>query len=139
MKIKSEESSVFARNFFRTVPVHFVSYVSGEFDPTTITAFVLKGVPGAKLVENMGTEITFQLPGDGGRSGAFEKLFNDLDANLQRFGISSYGISDTTLEEVSEQMLRYIAHCKNVIVLTALKYNQHHSLNVKYASMLMTF
>ena len=58
-------------------------------------------MPGSKLVENIGTEVTFQLPEEGARSGAFEQLFNDLDRNLQRLGISSYGISDTTLEEVS--------------------------------------
>ncbi len=67
-----------------------------------MTAFVVKSVPGSALVENIGTELTFQLPEDGARSGAFEQLFNDLDANLARLGVSSYGISDTTLEEVRE-------------------------------------
>ena len=66
----------------------------------------MKGIPGSKLVENIGTELIFQLPEDGARSGAFEKLFNDLDSNLQRLGISSYGISDTTLEEVSSNKIK---------------------------------
>jgi hypothetical protein len=30
----------------------------------------------------------------------FESLFVDLDNNLRRLGISTYGLSDTTLEEV---------------------------------------
>ena len=64
-------------------------------------------MPGSKLVENIGTEITFQLPEEGARSGAFEQLFNDLDRNLQRLGISSYGISDTTLEEVCIKSFKY--------------------------------
>lgn len=65
-----------------------------------MTAFVVKRVPGSRLVENLGTELVFQLPGGGARSGSFEQLFQDLDSSLGRLGVSSYGISDTTLEEV---------------------------------------
>ena len=31
----------------------------------------------------------------------FEALFTDLDENLKKLRISTYGLSDTTLEEVS--------------------------------------
>ena len=76
-------------------------FVSGVFDPAMVEAYVVKRVPGACLVEDMGLELYFQLPSDEIRTGNFTKLFNDLDADLSKLGVSSYGIADTTLEEVS--------------------------------------
>ncbi len=70
------------------------------FDPAIVQAYVEKRVPGACLVEDMGLELYFQLPSDEIRTGNFTKLFNDLDTDLSKLGISSYGIADTTLEEV---------------------------------------
>ena len=35
----------------------------------------------------------------------FESLFHDLDANLRRLRITTYGLSDTTLEEVRKLAL----------------------------------
>ena len=32
--------------------------------------------------------------------GGFEKLFEGLDTSLSQLGVSSYGVADTTLEEV---------------------------------------
>ena len=64
-----------------------------------MTGFICKYVP-AELKENIGAELTYRLPDDEVTVSRYEHLFRDLDANLQSLGISSYGISNTTLEEV---------------------------------------
>ena len=55
----------------------------------------------ASLVENIGAELMFNLPAAGAQDGRFTKLFTYLDDHLHELGIASYGVSDTTLEEVS--------------------------------------
>uniref|UniRef100_A0A3B3WKE3 Uncharacterized protein n=1 Tax=Poecilia mexicana TaxID=48701 RepID=A0A3B3WKE3_9TELE len=54
----------------------------------------------ARLVEDLGHELTYVLPYSAAKDGAFVALFRELDLKLQELGISSYGVSDTTLEEV---------------------------------------
>ena len=55
------------------------------------------------MVEEIGSDIVFILPTDDSKDIAmkqFEQLFNELDQNLKKLRISTYGLSDTTLEEV---------------------------------------
>ena len=68
-----------------------------------VSAFILKHVPEAILKENFGSELTYRLPDDAHALSSFEHLFDDLDGNLGHLGVSSYGISDTTLEEVGQE------------------------------------
>ncbi len=84
---------------------------------TQITEFLQAGlqavVPEAVLMENVGAELTYQLPNDKAHTATYEALFTKLDANLQHLGISSYGVSDTTLEEVllySGTYLKRLSH-----------------------------
>uniref|UniRef100_A0A3B3VY84 ATP binding cassette subfamily A member 1 n=1 Tax=Poecilia latipinna TaxID=48699 RepID=A0A3B3VY84_9TELE len=49
---------------------------------------------------DLGHELTYVLPYSAAKDGAFVALFRELDLKLQELGISSYGVSDTTLEEV---------------------------------------
>ncbi|NXR68463.1 ABCA1 protein, partial [Rhadina sibilatrix] len=69
-------------------------------DVAQLSALIQKLVPGSRLVEDIGHEVLFVLPYSGARDGAFGELFRELDAHLGELGISSYGISDTTLEEI---------------------------------------
>ncbi|NXS50705.1 ABCA1 protein, partial [Balaeniceps rex] len=69
-------------------------------DVAQLSALIQKLVPGSRLVEDIGHEVLFVLPYSGAKDGAFGDLFCELDARLRELGISSYGISDTTLEEV---------------------------------------
>ncbi|NXT90813.1 ABCA1 protein, partial [Anhinga rufa] len=69
-------------------------------DVAQLSALIQKLVPGSRLVEDIGHEVLFVLPYSGAKDGAFGELFRELDARLGELGISSYGISDTTLEEV---------------------------------------
>ena len=67
----------------------------------SLAAFIKSYVAQAKLVESVGTEMTYVLPTGDSFGSKFENLFDALNQNLERFNISSFGISDTTLEEVS--------------------------------------
>ncbi|NXP65823.1 ABCA1 protein, partial [Chloropsis cyanopogon] len=69
-------------------------------DVAQLLALIQKLVPGSRLVEDIGHEVLFVLPYSGARDGAFGELFRELDAHLGELGVSSYGISDTTLEEI---------------------------------------
>lgn len=69
-------------------------------DISLISGLILKHVPNSRMVEDLGHEITYILPYESAKDGAFVDLFHDLDDHLADLGISSYGVSDTTLEEV---------------------------------------
>jgi len=69
-------------------------------DTSLVSALILRHIPAARLVEDLGHELTYVLPYSAAKDGAFVELFKDLDLKLPDLGISSYGVSDTTLEEV---------------------------------------
>ncbi|KAL8177780.1 UNVERIFIED_CONTAM: hypothetical protein K2H54_019083, partial [Gekko kuhli] len=73
---------------------------SSAFDVTQLTTLIQKLVPGSRLVEDIGQEVLYVLPYSGAKEGAFGDLFQELDSRLGELGISSYGISDTSLEEI---------------------------------------
>ena len=62
--------------------------------------FIREYIPTAEFVESVGSEVTFQLPDEGAKDGSFQRLFVELDSKLDELSINSYGISDSTLEEV---------------------------------------
>uniref|UniRef100_A0A8C6VPK5 P-type phospholipid transporter n=1 Tax=Naja naja TaxID=35670 RepID=A0A8C6VPK5_NAJNA len=69
-------------------------------DVSAISNLIMKHVPEAKLVEDIGHELSYVLPYEAAREGAFVELFHEIDDRLSDLGISSYGISETTLEEI---------------------------------------
>ncbi|KAM9329361.1 phospholipid-transporting ATPase ABCA1 [Gastrophryne carolinensis] len=69
-------------------------------DVSAISNLINKHVPDARLVEDIGHELTYVLPYEAAKEGAFVELFHEIDDRLIDLGISSYGISDTTLEEI---------------------------------------
>lgn len=75
----------------------------GTLDPSDLTALsqlVQRHVPEAVFLESIGQEITYILPYSGARDGTFAQLFQELDLSMADLGLTSYGISDTTLEEI---------------------------------------
>lgn len=74
-------------------------------DVSLVSSLILSHVPAARLVEDLGHELTYVLPYRAAKDGAFVELFKDLDRKLPDLGISSYGVSDTTLEEVTGLLL----------------------------------
>lgn len=78
-------------------------------DISLISNVIFKHVPSARKVEDLGHEITYVLPYEAAKDGAFVELFHELDDHLIDLGISSYGISDTTLEEVNQHgQIKYL-------------------------------
>ena len=75
-----------------------------------VEALVKRHVSNAATVHNVGSDLVFCLPhldDDGNHQRSkFALLFDELDAMMQRLGFSSYGISDTTMEEVSHASFR---------------------------------
>jgi len=65
-----------------------------------VSAFIRVHLPEAVLVENLSSELVYQLPDDTASVGKFEQLFVDLDSRMNELRISSYGICNTSLEEV---------------------------------------
>ncbi|XP_023383901.1 retinal-specific ATP-binding cassette transporter [Pteropus vampyrus] len=57
-------------------------------------------VPEAKLVECIGQELIFLLPNKNFKQRAYANLFRELEETLAELGLSSFGISDTPLEEI---------------------------------------
>uniref|UniRef100_A0A3B3V8X0 P-type phospholipid transporter n=1 Tax=Poecilia latipinna TaxID=48699 RepID=A0A3B3V8X0_9TELE len=74
-------------------------------DLDAVTRLVRRHVPEAAFLESIGQEITFILPYGGARDGTFATLFRKLDLAMADLGLSSYGISDTTLEEAKTTYL----------------------------------
>ncbi|KAF1380568.1 hypothetical protein PFLUV_G00165200 [Perca fluviatilis] len=75
----------------------------GNSDLSELTAvgqIVQRHVPEAVFLESIGQEITYILPYGGARDGTFALLFQELDLAMADLGLTSYGISDTTLEEI---------------------------------------
>ena len=66
--------------------------------PTEITEMVSTMVAGSNLVSDVGTELRFQLPTSGLQ--LYASLFHEFDSNKEQLGISHYGVSVTTMEEV---------------------------------------
>lgn len=70
------------------------------FSVKKISSFIKKFVPEAHLIEDNMTELCYQMPTEAAHRGDFEKLFQELERSHSDLGISSFGISDTSLEEV---------------------------------------
>uniref|UniRef100_A0A672PAW3 ATP binding cassette subfamily A member 4 n=1 Tax=Sinocyclocheilus grahami TaxID=75366 RepID=A0A672PAW3_SINGR len=66
----------------------------------SITTLIQHHVPEAKLIEMIGQEMTYLLPNKGFKYRAYASLFRELEETLGDMGLSSFGISDTSLEEI---------------------------------------
>jgi hypothetical protein len=59
---------------------------------------LVETIPGAQLISNVGTELSFRLPIQS--SGHFPAVLAELETAASQHGVLSYGIGVTTLEEV---------------------------------------
>nr|XP_034356614.1 retinal-specific phospholipid-transporting ATPase ABCA4 isoform X2 [Arvicanthis niloticus] len=69
-------------------------------DVKELMDLVYHHVPEAKLVECIGQELIFLLPNKNFKQRAYASLFRELEETLADLGLSSFGISDTPLEEI---------------------------------------
>lgn len=69
-----------------------------------IASVVKEHISNGKMVQDVGSDVVFCLPEfdeEGARQrDKFPALFDELDAKMDALGLDSYGVSDTTLEEV---------------------------------------
>ncbi len=68
--------------------------------PKEITAYIRGFVPTAQLICQTQHELSYILPKKDTPNGSFKSLFESLEANKDRIGSQSSGLTDTTLEEV---------------------------------------
>nr|XP_046148467.1 LOW QUALITY PROTEIN: retinal-specific phospholipid-transporting ATPase ABCA4a [Oncorhynchus gorbuscha] len=69
-------------------------------DLSSITGLVHHHVPEARLIEAIGQELTYLLPNQSFQPRAYASLFRELEETLSDIGLSSFGVSDTSLEEI---------------------------------------
>ena len=67
-------------------------------DVSRLTTMVQQHVPGARLEWKAGAEVSYLLSED--KSAHFADLFRMMEAQSQDLGISSFGATSTTMEEV---------------------------------------
>uniref|UniRef100_A0A803TLI3 ATP binding cassette subfamily A member 4 n=1 Tax=Anolis carolinensis TaxID=28377 RepID=A0A803TLI3_ANOCA len=65
-----------------------------------INELVHHHVPEAQLIESIGQELIYLLPSKNFKQRSYASLFRELEETLADLGLSSFGISDTPLEEV---------------------------------------
>jgi ATP-binding cassette subfamily A (ABC1) protein 3 len=67
-------------------------------DTAKVCELVLGSVPGSQVVTDVGAELSFVLPSSATHH--FPPLFDTLEVEKEGLGVSGYGISVTTMEEV---------------------------------------
>uniref|UniRef100_A0A8C4IQ72 P-type phospholipid transporter n=1 Tax=Dicentrarchus labrax TaxID=13489 RepID=A0A8C4IQ72_DICLA len=96
---------------------HLDRVLDGDID--SITTLIHHHVPDAKLIETIGQELTYLLPNKGFKHRAYASLFRELEETLGDMGLSSFGISDTSLEELFDTESAgpgSISMCKNCLL-----------------------
>lgn len=71
-------------------------------DVAVVMALAQQYIPDAQLVEDIGREAVINLPHAASEDGSLALFLNELDKRQGEFGVVSYGLSDTTLEEVRQ-------------------------------------
>ncbi|XP_042278447.1 ATP-binding cassette sub-family A member 2 isoform X1 [Thunnus maccoyii] len=65
-----------------------------------VTQFIRQFVASCLLVSDSNTELSYILPSEAVKKGCFERLFQALEQGLDSLALTSFGVMDTTLEEV---------------------------------------
>lgn len=96
-ELRCAGSSFFLKKRFGT-GYHLVCAKNGNCNSNDTAELLQTHIPDVCIENENDTEITFLLPE--GNNGQFQTIFEDLENNLQRLGITSFGVSLTTLEEI---------------------------------------
>uniref|UniRef100_H2Z850 ABC transporter domain-containing protein n=1 Tax=Ciona savignyi TaxID=51511 RepID=H2Z850_CIOSA len=110
-RLRCTGSSVFLKSKFG-VGYHVVLTKTPQCDVAQIDRFFLTHVPEAKLERTAGGEVSFVLPFHS--SPSFPKLFRSLEEDADNLGITSFGATVTTIEEVF--LSRRLSFSKSEIV-----------------------
>ncbi|XP_077990027.1 phospholipid-transporting ATPase ABCA3-like [Glandiceps talaboti] len=90
-------SSLFLKNKYG-VGYHMTLVKTSTSDTEMVDKFITSYVPDAKCTSNVGSELSYTLPKES--TGQFKDMFEELESKMADFGINSYGVSVTTMEEV---------------------------------------
>ncbi|NXA34061.1 ABCA4 protein, partial [Eudromia elegans] len=71
--------------------------LAGDLDE--LAEIIHHHIPEAKLIENIGQELIYLLPNKHFKQRSYASLFRELEETLDDLGLSSFGVSDTPLEE----------------------------------------
>lgn len=96
-KLRCSGSSLFLKSRYG-VGYHMTLVKESKCITQAIERIVKSYVPKAEIVTDVGMELSFILPSN--EAAKFPDLFDKLENNREVLGISSYGISITTMEEV---------------------------------------
>ncbi len=83
-----------------TYPLHDIDNKQHVYNQSNVTTFIKSHVPTAYMEAETAQELHYILPFEELNQGNFKRLFANLDASIDRLGISSYGVMDASLEEV---------------------------------------
>jgi len=97
-QLRCDGSSLYLKNKFGVGYLLTMSKVPGRCDTQAVTRFVGNYISEATILSDAGTELSYRLPTSSMPS--FVQFFRDLDNTKQHLGISTFGISVTTMEEV---------------------------------------
>lgn len=91
------------------------SLESEQIDASELKTFVQAHVPDARMKEAQGGDLVYSLPPfNSSNASSYRSLLTALDANLDDLQLGGYGISDTTLEEVSSHMPHHMEACTGI-------------------------
>ncbi|XP_065652513.1 phospholipid-transporting ATPase ABCA3 isoform X3 [Hydra vulgaris] len=96
-KLQCYGSSLFLKKKYG-VGYHMIMVKNASCNVEKVTKLISKHIPSASLENNVGMELSYILPSD--YVSVFESLFSEIESQREELGISSYGASITTLEEV---------------------------------------
>jgi energy-coupling factor transporter ATP-binding protein EcfA2 len=97
-KLRCCGTSLFLKNMFG-VGYNVIMSCSETADRTALSAIIKRFVPTCAVLSDVGTELSYTLPLSA--SVVFPELLLELEGNGVSLGCESFGMSVTTLEEVS--------------------------------------
>nr|CAH59462.2 ATP-binding cassette transporter sub-family A [Pecten maximus] len=95
--VKCCGSSLFLKKLYGA-GYHLVVVKTKDCDVGKLTSTIQTLIPAATLESHISAELSYLLPFD--QSAKFEELFEDIEKKSVELGISSFGTSATTMEEV---------------------------------------
>ncbi|RZC38259.1 ABC tran, AAA 21 and/or SbcCD C domain containing protein, partial [Asbolus verrucosus] len=101
-ELKCSGSSFFLKKKYGT-GYRLILEKSPMCDPNKVTRFLKVYIPNIQIHSNIASELTYLLSED--HVSVFETMFQNLEANTEKLGIRSFGISLNTLEEVFKKVV----------------------------------
>ena len=79
---------------------HSKHHFTSKCESSKVTDFIRKHVLTSYLKSESRRELHYILPYEEAKKGNFEKLFDALETQQEELFVSSFGVADSTLEEV---------------------------------------